>query len=229
MNTKILFYCTNVSHDGFTKIVFETILSGDSIHSISDANDWVDDNISKHYDDFDLEFVLDWFVLLFEHTDAEPKETEIIKTVTGKLIFEDETDYFYYELGKIVHEKNEIKREIKKLKKEVKDNKEKTNKKKTYPSVWIEPSGEVHEVGFAGHNQFASEWLKENEPDIYENSSYYFYEDLQNLGWIRILGWNDPPNFVIIGRVTPKQRNALKSYCLSNDVPYHAFPEVLKS
>jgi hypothetical protein len=58
MNTKILFYCTNISHDGFTKIVFETILPGDSIDSFSDAIDWVDNNISAHYDNFYLDYLI---------------------------------------------------------------------------------------------------------------------------------------------------------------------------
>lgn len=235
MNTKIIFSCIEVNHNGFTKIVFETILSGNSIHSISDANDWVDDNISKHYYDFELEYVLDWFVLLFEHTDNETKETEIIKTVNGKLIFEDDDDYHYYELGKVVHEKNEVKHEIKKIKKEIKDkkNNQSTKKKKEYPSVWIQPTGEVHEVGFACHNDFASDWLEQHDKKTYEKVlnglSSYYYEALQDLGWIRILGWSEPPIFVITGRVTPKQRITLKDYCLKNNVPYDAFPEILKS
>ena len=240
MNTRILFYCTNVDRNGFSKIIFEAILPEGIINSTEDANDWIDDNISKHYDEFSLEFVIDWFVSLFEPTDAEIKDTEIYKTVQGKLIFQDEADFHYYKLGKTVSEKNKAKNEIKKIKstKKVKKETESVKKedvvknKKNYPSVWIEPSGEVHVVGFANHNEFAREWLIENDEETYDEvQSYftYYYEVLQDKGWIRILGWTDPPSFVITGRVTPKQRNALKDYCLGNDVPYQAFPEILKS
>ena len=123
INTKIIFCCNSVDRSGFAKIVFEAILPGDSVYSIEDANDWMDDNISKHYCDFDLDFVLDWFVLLCEPTSDEPKETEIIKNVKGKLIFEDDIDYFYYNLGKIKSETKKIRQETKKLKDEIKKSK----------------------------------------------------------------------------------------------------------
>ena len=232
MNTKILFCCTNVCHNEFQKIIFETILHGNSIKSISDAIDWMDDNISMFCYDFDLEFVIDWFVLLCESTDEDDKDTEIVKTVNGKLIFEDDNDYHYYKLGKITNEINEIKEEINKIKEEKKI-KEDLKTKKNYPSAWIEPTGELHEIGFACHNDFAHNWLEENDKDSYAKVSNafnrYYYEALEELGWIRILGWTDPPKFVITKRVTPKQRITLKDYCLNNDVPYQSFPEILKS
>ena len=240
MNARILFYCTNVDRNGFSKIIFETILPEGVINFTEDANDWVDNNISNHYDKFDLEFVIDWFVSLYEPTNIDLKDTEIYKTVQGKLIFQDEADFHYYELGKTVSEKNKAKAEIKKLKdaeklkkasKSVKKQND-VNLKKDYPSVWIEPGGEVHVVGFANHNEFARDWLSENDKETYEevHSHFtYYYEVLQDKGWIRILGWTDPPTFVITGRVSPKQRIALKDYCLGSEVPYQAFPEILKS
>jgi hypothetical protein len=240
MNTRILFYCTSVDRHGFSKIIFESILPEGIINSTEDANDWVDNNISNHYDKFYLEFVIDWFVSLYEPTTAELKDTEIFKTIQGKLVFEDESDYHYLELGRTVSEKNKAKAEIKKLKTAEKLKKETVrvkkedvvNQKKNYPSIWIEPSGEVHTVGFANHNEFARDWLIENDKETYDevnSHSIYDYEVLQNNGWIRILGWTDPPTFVITERVTPKQRISLKDYCLGNDVPYQAFPEILKS
>jgi len=38
----------------------------------------------------------------------------------------------------------------------------------------------------------------------------------------------DPPSFVLPGRITPKQKVALKEYCLMQKMPYSAMPEILK-
>jgi hypothetical protein len=234
MNTKLLFYCINIDHTGFTKIVFEAVLPSGCIEDRNDAVTWVDDNISEHYDKFYLDYVYDWVVLLYEPTNDELKETEIVDTVEGKLIFKGESDFHYYELGKLTSETNKLKDEIKELKKDSvkpkKPKKENLNNRQ-YPSVWIEPDGTVYEVGFANHNEFACDWFQANEPEEFhrihtEYTGKYPYEHLQDKGWIRILGWNDPPNFVITCRVTPKQRIALKDYCLGNDVPYAGFPEL---
>jgi len=232
MNTKIKFYCINISNGGFSKIIFETIVDG----IIEDSTDWVDKNIDKHYSDFYLDIVLDWKVISTESTKKHKKETKIIDTVNGHLFFEDELDYLFYKLGKTVHEKNEIKSEIKKLKKE---KKVLPPKQKDYPSVWIEPSGEVHELAFAEHEKFASDWLDKNEPEIFEakfgftgKDKYdhkYCHEILEDLGWIRILGWVDPPRFVLPIRITPKQKESLRTYCINNNVSYNAWPENLKS
>lgn len=241
MNTKLQFYCINIDHHSFTKIVFEVILPGDCIEDRSDAVEWVDNSISKHYNDFGLDVVLDWVVLSYEQTDELIKDTEIIETIDGKLIFKDDIDFHYCELGKLTSEKNKLNDEIMAIKKDLKKSKSKkeVKERKTYPSVWLEPGGEVHELGFAQHEEFASNWLNKNEPEIFESrygfngeSKYrkkYSHEILQDLGWIRILGWTDPPNFVITCRVTPNQRNSLKDYCLSTGIPYSAFPDILKS
>jgi hypothetical protein len=242
MNTKITFSCTNINPHGITKIIFEAITDEDIN---DDAIGWVDDNISKHYDEFELDFVLDWNVISCVEVEDDVKETKIINTVDGKLIFEDSIDWSYYRIGKYNFEIKQIKKETKKIKAETKKLKEKTKNvpplksKKDYPSVWIEPSGEVHELGFAQHEEFASDWLQENEPQIFEakfgftgKDKYegkYCYEILQVLGWVRILGWKDPPCFVIESRITVKQKTALRDYCLNNEVPYNAFPEILKS
>lgn len=235
MNTKIQFFCTHLSQGEFTKIIFETILSDQSIESTSDAENWVDDNVSTHYDEFLLDVVLDWGVISFKETKTKPKETEIIKTVRGRLFFEDELDYFYYRIGKAKEETRQIKKETRKIKKETKEITEKIKAgRKEYPSVWIDLSGVIYEVGFANHNEFADDWFEQNEPEEFERihteyTGKYAYEHLQDKGWIRILGWNDPPNFVIPTRITPKQRTSLRDYCLNNEVPYAAFPEILKS
>lgn len=234
MNTKIIFYCIDNSHNQFTKIIFETILPGNCIEDKTCAVDWVDENISKHYNQFDLDCVLKWDVLFYESTNDEPKNTEIIKTVDGHLFFEDSIDWLYYRIGKAKEETRQIKKKTRKIKKELN-----LKLKKDYPSVWIEPNGEVHELGFAQHEAFASDWLKDNEPEIFESkfgfnidTKYRYsccYEILQDLGWLRILGWKDPPDFVLPNKITVKQKQSLRNYCLNNEVPYHAFPELLKS
>ena len=55
------------------------------------------------------------------------------------------------------------------------------------------------------------------------------HEILEILGWVRILGWKDPPSFVLPNKITVKQKQVLRDYCLNNEVPYNAFPEILKS
>lgn len=49
------------------------------------------------------------------------------------------------------------------------------------------------------------------------------------MGWIRILGWKDPPVFVLPTQINPKQKQSLREYCFSNNVNYQDYPEILKS
>ena len=49
------------------------------------------------------------------------------------------------------------------------------------------------------------------------------------MGWVRILGWKDPPVFVLPDNITPKQKQSLREYCLTEKLKYKDFPEVLKS
>lgn len=242
MNTKIKFYCINISQGEIKKIIFEAITNEDIIN---DAIGWVDNNVDYHYNEFDLDFVIDWNVISCVETKTKVSNTKIVKTIDGHLFFEDSIDWIYYRIGKYSEQTRQIKKETRKIKKENKILHEKLKnvpplaKKKDYPSVWIEPSGDVHEVGFANHEGFASDWLQENEPDIFEakfgftgEDKYegkYCHEILEILGWVRILGWKDPPNFVLPNKITVKQKLVLRDYCLNNEVPYHAFPEILKS
>ena len=98
MNTKLLFYCIHIHRDEFTKLIFETI-TDEPIESLEDAVNWMDDNSSKHYNDFELETVIDWSMLLHEPTNDDVKETEIVETVNGYLFFDDTKEYHYYQLG----------------------------------------------------------------------------------------------------------------------------------
>lgn len=241
MNTKITFSCANVTSSGVTKLIFESITNEDII---DDAIGWVDNNVSRHCEQFDLYLVLEWDVVSSVETEEDVKDSEIINAIKGHLFFEDSIDWQYYRIGKANFETKQIKKETRKIAKETKILKEKLKNvpplcpKKDYPSVWIDNIGETHYLNFAEHESFASDWLDKNEPEIFSSkfelgkknkyNDKYSHEILQDLGWIRILGWTDPPNFVITNRVTPKQKQALKSYCLNYEVPYHAFPEILK-
>jgi len=40
------------------------------------------------------------------------------------------------------------------------------------------------------------------------------------MGWARILGWTDPPTFVLPNKIGPKLMKAIKDYCQSNGVKY---------
>lgn len=242
MNSKITFSCISITSNGISKIIFEAITDEDTI---DDAIGWVDNNINKHYNDFELDFVLDWNVISCVETKSKIKNTEIINRIDGHLFFEDSIDWSYYRIGKAKEQTRQIKKETRKIVKETKALKEKLKNvpplvpKKTYPSVWIEPSGELHEIGFAEHEEFASDWIQENKPEIFESKfgftgreiyrGKYCHEILEDLGWIRILGWRDPPCFVLPTKITTKQKQVLRDYCLNNEVPYVAFPEILKS
>lgn len=232
MNTKVLFYCTHIHRDGFTKLFFETI-TDEPIESLDDAIEWMDDNVSYHYNLFDLDTVIDWFLILHEPTNDNVKETEIIKTVIGHLFFEDTIEYQYYRIGKAEMETKAIKTQTKVIKKENEKLKKEAKVKKYYESCWIENSGEIHYVNFAEHNEFASDWLEENDYPtwhrITNSIGRYYYEVLQDFGWIRILGWTDPPSFVIPKRITPKQKNALRDYCTGQKLKYEHFPDILKT
>lgn len=220
MNTKLLFYCTHTQHDYFEKVIFETVLAG-SIEDNNEAKEWLDLQIPSLFDEFDFSLVFDWIVIGYESTDLEVSDTKIIKSIPGYLVFETPKKARKPRTVKsktATKSKPEVKPEI---------------KRREYQSVWIDISGKTYKVGFANHNEFAGHWLKENDPVLYKhvNNSMgrYFYEALQDKGWIRILGWTDPPNFVLPNRITPNQKNALRDYCVSQKVSYEFFPEILKS
>lgn len=242
MNKLIRFYCVTINNGSLLKIIFEAIVSN---HDIEGDCEWVDININKHCNDFSLDLVIQWGLISTNDTHFDVCDTKIIETINGHLFFEDSVDWQYYRIGKnkvetslIKKETNKIKRETNKLKDKLKNVPPLSNKR-DYESVWIDQSGNVYDVGFAGHESFASDWLMSNRPDIFETkfsfgdkteySDMYSYEILQNLGFIRILGWSDPPNFVLPNRITPKQKQALRNYCISNNLIYGNFPEILKS
>ena len=109
----------------------------------------------------------------------------------------------------------------------------KTKKCKEYKSAWTTPLGIIYYVGFAAHNQWAAHWLKEHNTRQYDhvgdNMNMYYDEALQNEGWARILGWTDPPTFVLPATITYRMKDALREYCLEQEIPYQEFPEILKS
>jgi hypothetical protein len=88
-------------------------------------------------------------------------------------------------------------------------------------------------VGFACHSEFATEWLEENlgkeeYRKLQLNHSKYPYEHLHDRGWSRILGWTDPPSFVLC-KITPSVKISLREYCIHNSVKYEHWPNELKS
>lgn len=220
MNTKLLFYCTHTQYGSFGKVIFETILSG-KIEDIDEAKEWLETQIPILFDEFDFSLVFDWVVIGYESTDLEVSDTKIIKTQTGELVFD---------APKKVRKPRTVKPKV--VKKE--EPEEVKPKKREYQSVWIDPYGKTYKIGFANHNEFACHWLKLNNKKLYHKadtiySHKYYYEILQDIGWTRILGWTDPPTFVISDKVTPKIKAAIREYCLSQKLDYIHFPEMLKS
>lgn len=224
MNTKLTFYCTHIQYGSFEKIIFETIIP-DYFKDLYDAKDWLDDSkIDEIYYNFGLDLVFDWVIIDHKKTNESLSDVNIVKTIPGKLVFEDEYESNENEIEKLKSDIDNIKKHIDKLKKE-----KSKESKKEYHSAWIDPSGKKYVVGFAQHNEFAAHWLKINDPKEYQkDTNKYYYELLENKGWIRILGWTNPPSFSI-NTVSPKQKNALRDYCTSEKVSYEFWPEILKS
>lgn len=216
MKTKIIFFCTHFQYGQFEKIVFETVAS-DSFESSYDVRSWLDDQIPSIHHDFDLDLVFDWIVIYSGETEEDVFDIRIKDSIKGKLEFKKPRK-------KSVKPKKVI---------ETPEVKLKVKPKKEYPSVWIDPFGESYQVGFAMHNEWAGDWLEKHDTESYKRVtrafSRYYYEELQDRGWVRILGWSDPPSFVIPDKVTPKLKSAIREYCLSSDVAYDAFPDILKS
>lgn len=218
-NTKLTFYCTHAEYGEFKKTIFDAVLPGlVEIEDIYDARNWVDEEVSTIYSDFDLDLVFDWVVVDFHKTNDDVKSVNILDTVSGKLVFDDD-----------------IIKTVKKpraKKSKVKEFDTTPVKKKTYKSVWIDTLGKSYEVAFACHNDFAAHWLKLNDKAAWKasiDSNDYYYEILQKRGWCRILGWTSVPTFVLPSDIRPKMKNALRDYCVSNSVEYKDYPEILKN
>jgi hypothetical protein len=247
-NTKLTFYITHLAYGDFTKSICQTIIEGKPFSDSYDAREWISDNISEIIDIVDTSCVFDHVVVDYQETDDLTYTPEVIKTVYGRLVFQDESvlgesEIYLQESIKAVEEKyiqdsinnveeidtitENLKESIKRIKEQTEEIKKETArikagekpKRKEYPSCWIEPNGKVHYVAFAGHNEFAFHYLVENEiytEDEIVSNHKYAYEQLQDLGWGRILGWTDPPTFYIPDSVPPKQRQSIKEYCQSN-------------
>lgn len=221
MNTKYTFYCTYFEYGKFYKTIYEKVLKRDDYIN----NTLIEYLSNKIYNYYISGEIFDLVIIYKEKTDKEVSDITLIKTVEGRLIFDDDTNY---QLMKIKSENYNTLKEIEKLKTE-----QKVLEKRNYSSIWIDPFGESYNVGFAEHNEFASKWIRENLgkeiwQQILHSYGTYFYEVLEERGWIRILGWTDPPTFVY-NSINPKQKETLREYCVSNDVPYEAFPKILKT
>jgi hypothetical protein len=236
-NTKLTFYCTQFQQGNFEKIVFDTILEGEDINDLSDAKQWLDNSvIGEIYDEFDLDVVFDWVIINLAKTKERCSPIREIKRIDGKLSFtkkrilkpkETSSKYFLSpkeysaKLTRLAAEKAEA------------EGKPAPPPKKEYRSCWIDPSGKTHWVGFAMHNEYASDWLERHDnvkyKKILESWGRYHYEELEDQGWLKILGWTDPPQFVLPDRIGPKQKQAIREYCISQKVSYEFWPEILKS
>jgi hypothetical protein len=55
---------------------------------------------------------------------------------------------------------------------------------------WLDPYGKYYPVGgFSLHNQWADEWLQQNDPKYAKIDHEYPYEALEAKGWLRIMDW----------------------------------------
>lgn len=206
-NTRLVFYVTHLSDREFCKTVFHTVLEGTPFVTTRDARFWIDENLNDIYEEFDLQLCFEWVVVEFFDTEENVKEvTELDHFTNGQLVFDDNKK-------QTNKPKNSKTRELMV-----------PTERKTYPSVWIDTAGTVYNVGFAQHNEFASSWFKErvSAEKFAEmvHSRNYMYEFLEEEGWVRVLGWCDPPVFSLPKKLTVKQKNALKDYCLDNGVDY---------
>jgi len=227
MNTKINFYCTCLNDLSFEKHIFQVVTEG--VLDYMDCKDWLDEMIPIICEEFELSLVFDWVVLFdYEEVEVDTTDVQLVDIIPGKLIFEDDTDQ---RILIIKAENYELLKEINKLKEPIV---KEIPAKRDYESVWIGIDGKTYIVGFACHEEWATEYLQKHNPEFFDeygikNSRGYSYDILYDLGWIRILGWKDPPLFVIPDMITPKQKISLREYCIKNSLRYADFPEILKS
>lgn len=220
MNTEVLFYCTHYKHGTFYKSTFQKIVEGKV--NITQIND---DEWSEICYIFNLEVVFDTIIISTNFTEESVSDTQLLLEIEGTLLFEDNEEY-----KSLIH-KAELYDTYTSLNITQCENKEenKVQENKTYESVWIDPYGETFIVSFGGHDDFAKTFLKQYYEDLCKEEDKEYYEILEDLNWIRILGWCTPPQFILPYMVNRSQKNALKDYCLINDIPYDEFPDILKS
>lgn len=222
MNKKIKFYILEINHSDIFKHIFTAILS----ESINNTKEWLEKLVPLIIYDLDLDLILDHKIISEEDTTEELVNFRLGETINGKIIFDDDIDYqlillkaenydLFKKAGLIKYPEPAI---------EV---------RKEYESCWIDLFGNKYLVTLGNHNTFASDWLEENDYSVWrkitESFSRYHYEELEDRGWIRILGWKDPPVFVLPNNITPKQKVSLREYCIKNELKYKDFPEILKS
>lgn len=217
---------------------------------IVDLHDWLDHRISFLCDLFDFSLCFDWVVIHSKKTKEPVSRFTILQSIVGKLNFDPpkvkEIETRIEEVtADVINLKNET---IALLKKQIETRKRiseldaakikrlesqiATPAKKENRSCWIDKHGNTHYVGFAKHEEFASDWFEENEPEKFtreERDGRYFYEMLEEKGWIKVVGWSNPVCFVITKNPTVKQKQALREYCMSEEIPYKDYPEILKS
>jgi len=218
MNTKLKFYITYFSDSrSFRKSLFECVVAQE-MTSDDDVNDWLDNNMPTIMDMANAETVFDRVVLSFKPINTQKIGIKEVETLFGRLLFVDEetkdlnkTISLLRENASLLEENARQVKIIEKLDEQI--------VKRTYPSCWVEPDGKVHVVGFSGHSKFASEYLLNDRTlSDYPSSDKYAHQILEDMGWIRILGWKDPPMFCFNpkSKKTPKQIKAVKEYCQDN-------------
>lgn len=237
MNIKVNFSCIEISQGDITRYDLEVIKDFNFDH----FSNYLDNNIPYICDLFDFNLVLDWKVNKYEETLDIPTEITLVNSCSGKIIFDDDINQKILEGKSIILDKIKELAHLKKMdyitleylnkNQEIKQVKEII--KKDHASCWINLSGEVFYVDFAEHNSWAYEYLKENNTELFDdlgislkNSWKDPYVILEESGWIRILGWRDPPCFSLPDRITPKQKQSLREYCIKEELKYSDFPEI---
>lgn len=222
MNKLIIFNCIHFQYSKIYKIIFTTIIN-------QDPYEWLDNNIEYIYNKFDLTIVLDWEITSIEDTDQFIMEDIRVENILeGAVIFYDNLEY---QLLKEKAKGYDLIKEKERLLMAKPELSFSEREKRDYESCWIDLLGKKYTVAFAEHEAFVREWLRENDKETYEKTEFSscLYTILEDRGWIKIVGWADPPRFVIPSMITPSQKNALREYCIKNKVLYKYFPEILKS
>lgn len=177
---------------------------------MSDVQDWEENITPKLYSEYEFNVVFSHVIVKYGPTDNKPVEVHAYKEEKLKLVVDKPKKKYTKRVKPVVEEP-------------VKDYGE--------GNWWIETNGTYHEVGWCGHNEFAREYLEKlySDEEYEELKGFYAYEKLENLGWVRILGWKTPTCFVLPPKITVKQKQTLKEYCLKYKVSYSDYPEILKS
>jgi len=98
---------------------------------------------------------------------------------------------------------------------------------------WVNPEAQAFKLGIACHNEWASEYLEntiglEKMCRVSMDDGMCPYEQLQDIGWVRLLCWSDRTKEVCMGSIRNNkekpnwhQKSFVNDWCMANGLPMY--------